>query len=91
MKITETRVKRVMKDGNLKGVASITIEGVFVVHDLKILEGENGMFIGMPSKKFIDATGRDTHKDIAHALNTDTRKYIQETVLAAYQEELKKA
>jgi len=89
LNITDIRVKFVRKESNLKALVSITIADCFVVHDLKVLQGDSGLFVGMPSKRFIDQTGKDTHRDIAHALNTPTREYIKETVLAAYQEALK--
>jgi stage V sporulation protein G len=79
MKITETRVRLVKKeDGKLKAVASITIDDCFVVHDVKILEGNDGeYFIAMPSKK----TPEGEYKDIVHPLNTETREQIKSIVL----------
>jgi stage V sporulation protein G len=82
MKITETRVRLVKKeDGKLKAVASITIDDCFVVHDVKILEGNDGeYFIAMPSKK----TPEGEYKDIVHPLNTETREQIKSVVLEAF-------
>ena len=82
MKITETRVRLVKKDdGKLKAVASITIDECFVVHDVKILEGNDGdYFIAMPSKK----TPEGEYKDIVHPLNTETREEIKAIVLAEF-------
>lgn len=82
MKITETRVRLVKKDdGKLKAVASITIDECFVVHDVKILEGNDGeLFIAMPSKK----TPEGEYKDIVHPLNTETREQIKSVVLAEF-------
>ena len=81
MEITDVRVKLVTKDDSrIKAVASITIEGCFVVHDVKIIEGNDGPFVVMPSKKASDGT----HKDIAHPINTETRDYIIAKVLEAY-------
>lgn len=93
MKITDIRVKLSKKDDSvLKAVASITIDDCFVVHDIKVLKGDNELYIGMPSKKVPDATlGKDVHKDIAHPLNTETREMLKKLVLEAYENELSKA
>ena len=83
MNITDVRVRPVEKaDGKMKAVASITINGEFVVHDIKVIEGDKGYFIAMPSKK----DGNGDYKDIAHPINTATRKTIQDAVLAKYNE-----
>jgi stage V sporulation protein G len=83
MNITDVRVRPVNKeDKKMKAVASITIDGEFVVHDIKVIESERGLFIAMPSKK----DGNDEYKDIAHPLNTATRKRIQDAVIAKYEE-----
>lgn len=83
MNITDVRVRPVEKEDNkMRAVASITIDGEFVVHDIKVIEGEKGLFIGMPSKK----DGNGDRKDIAHPINTATRKSIQDAVLAKYNE-----
>ena len=90
MKITDIRVKLSKReDSVLKAVASITIDDCFVVHDIKVLKGDSELYIGMPSKKVPDATGRDSHKDIAHPLNTETREMLKKLVLEAYDKELK--
>ena len=83
MKITETRVRLVKKDdGKLKAVASITIDDCFVVHDVKILEGNDGeCFIAMPSKK----TPEGEYKDIAHPIKTETREYLISEILSAFE------
>ena len=79
MNITDVRVRPVEKaDGKMKAVASITINGEFVVHDIKVIEGDKGYFVAMPSKK----DGNGDYKDIAHPINTATRKTIQDAVLA---------
>ena len=86
MNITDVRVKPVEKaDGKMKAVASITINGEFVVHDIKVIEGDKGYFVAMPSKK----DGNGDYKDIAHPINTATRKTIQDAVLAKYNEVVK--
>ena len=83
MNITDVRVRPVEKaDGKIKAVASITINGEFVVHDIKVIEGDKGYFVAMPSKK----DGNGDYKDIAHPINTATRKTIQDAVLAKYNE-----
>lgn len=81
MKITDVRVRKVETDSKMKAVASITIDDVFVVHDIKIIEGEKGLFIAMPSKKGADGEYRDT----AHPINSETRVMLQDTILGAYE------
>ena len=82
MDITDVRVRIVASDNasKMKAIASITIDGVFVVHDIKILEGEKGMFIAMPSRKSNDGEFRD----IAHPINTETREMLSDLILDAY-------
>ena len=75
MQITDVRVRKVAKEGKLKAVVSITIDDEFVVHDIKVIEGEKGLFIAMPSKKALDGE----YRDIAHPINTATRERIQTT------------
>ncbi len=82
--ITDVRVKKYDNpDNKIKGVASITIDETFVVHDIKIIDSEKGLFIAMPSKKGND----DKFKDLAHPINTDTRNMIQKMVVDKYNEE----
>ena len=81
MNITEVRVRLVKKEeGKLKAVASVTIDDCFVVHDVKIIEGAEGCFIAMPSKRTPDGE----YKDIVHPLNTDTREMMGRVILAEY-------
>lgn len=80
MQITDVRIRKIETEGKLKAVVSITIDDVFVVHDVKLIEGEQGRFIAMPSKK----TANYEFKDVAHPINTKTRQEMQETVIAAY-------
>ena len=88
MKISDVRVRLVQKeDSKLKAVASMTIEDCFVIHDIKIIEGQEGYFIAMPSRKASDGE----YKDIAHPINTDTRKQIIDAILNAFNEEVAKA
>ena len=82
MQITDVRVRKVAKEGKMKAVVSITIDDEFVVHDIKVIEGENGMFIAMPSRKSTDWE----YRDIAHPLNSATRDRIQTIILNKYEE-----
>lgn len=84
MQITDVRVRRVAKEGKLKAVVSITIDDEFVVHDIKVIEGEKGLFIAMPSKKAMDGE----YRDIAHPINSGTREKIQSTIFGRYEEAL---
>ena len=81
MQITDVRVKKVTKEGKMRAVVSITIDNEFVVHDIKVIEGEKGLFIAMPSRKAADGE----YRDIAHPINSSTRDKIQTLILEAYQ------
>lgn len=88
MKISDVRIRLVKKDdGKLKAVASITIDDCFVVHDIKVIEGAEGYFISMPSRKTPDGE----YKDIVHPINTQTREQIRDAVLEAYEKAEKEA
>ncbi|HIV26214.1 MAG TPA: septation regulator SpoVG [Candidatus Scatomonas pullistercoris] len=82
MQITDVRVRKVAKEGKMKAVVSITIDDEFVVHDIKVIEGEKGMFIAMPSRKSTDGE----YRDIAHPINSDTRDRIQTIILEKYEQ-----
>ena len=82
MNITDVRVRKVAKEGKMKAVVSITIDDEFVVHDIKVIEGEKGLFIAMPSRKATDGE----YRDIAHPINSGTRDRIQIIILEKYQE-----
>ena len=84
MQITDVRVRKVAKEGKLKAVVSITMDEEFVVHDIKVIEGEKGLFIAMQSKKALDGE----YRDIAHPINSATRERIQTMILEKYQEAL---
>ena len=84
MNITDVRVRRVAKEGKMKAVVSITIDEEFVVHDIKVIEGEKGLFIAMPSRKATDGE----YRDIAHPINSDTRERIQGILLQKYEQVL---
>ena len=82
MNITDVRVRKVAKEGKMKAVVSVTIDDEFVVHDIKVIEGEKGLFIAMPSRKATDGE----YRDIAHPINSATRDRIQLMILEKYQE-----
>ena len=82
MNITDVRVRKVAKEGKMKPVVSITIDEEIVVHDIKVIEGEKGLFIAMPSRKATDGE----YRDIAHPINSSTRDKIQTIILEKYQE-----
>ncbi|SFR71538.1 septation regulator SpoVG [Anaeromicropila populeti] len=81
MQITDVRIRKVNKEGKMKAVVSITIDNEFVVHDIKIIEGEKGMFIAMPSRR----AGDGEYRDIAHPINSETREKIQSIILEKYE------
>ena len=81
MQITAVRIRKVAKEGKMKAVVSITIDNEFVVHDIKVIEGEKGLFIAMPSRKAADGE----YRDIAHPINSDTRNMIQTLILEQYE------
>ena len=87
MKINDVRIRKVNGEGKMKAVVSITFDDEFVVHDIKIIEGEKGEFIAMPSRK--NAEGE--YRDVAHPINSDTRKQIQELIMQKYREEIAEA
>ena len=82
MQITDVRVRKVAKEGKMKAVVSITIDDEFAVHDIKVIEGEKGMFIAMPSRKATDGE----YRDIAHPINSATRDKIQKIILDKYEQ-----
>lgn len=84
MKITDVRVRKITKEGKMKAIVSITIDNEFVVHDIKVIEGEKGLFIAMPSKKASDGE----YRDIAHPINSETREGIQKIILESYEKAL---
>ena len=87
MQITDVRVRKVAKEGKMKAGVSITIEDEFVVHDIKVIEGEKGLFIAMPSRKAADGE----YRDIAHPINSGTRDQIQKMILDKYEAALLEA
>lgn len=81
MQITDVRVRKVAKEGKMKAIVSITLDNEFVVHDIKVIEGDKGLFIAMPSKKTADGE----YRDIAHPVNSTTRDNIQRVILEHYE------
>ena len=81
MQITDVRVRKITKEGKMKAVVSITLDDEFVVHDIKVIEGEKGLFIAMPSKKATDGE----YRDIAHPINSSTRENLQKVILESYE------
>ena len=84
MNITDVHVRKITQEGKMKAVVSIKLDDVFVVHNIKVIEGEKGLFIAMPSKKTADGE----YRDIAHPINSATRELIQNKILDAYKEAL---
>ena len=82
MTITDVRIRKIATEGKMKAIVSVTFDNEFVVHDIKVIEGQNGLFIAMPSRRTPDGE----FKDIAHPINTDTREKIQNSILKAYEE-----
>lgn len=81
MQITDVRVRKVDKEGKMRAIVSVTFDNEFVVHDIKVIEGEKGLFIAMPSRKAADGE----YRDIAHPINSETREMIQRVILAKYE------
>ncbi|MBE5900522.1 MAG: septation regulator SpoVG [Lachnospiraceae bacterium] len=84
MQITDVRVRKIDREGKMRAVVSITIDEEFVVHDIKVIEGDKGLFIAMPSRKGTN----DEYRDIAHPINSATRERISKIILEAYEKEL---
>lgn len=87
MEITDVRVRKVTKEGKIKAVVSITLDDEFAVHDIKIIDGDNGYFIAMPSRRTIEGE----YRDCAHPINATTRDKIQKAIMAAYEEAVAQA
>ncbi len=84
MQITDVRIRKINTEGRMKAIVSITLDDEFVIHDVRIVDGNNGLFVAMPSRKTPDGEFRD----IAHPINSQTRQKLQEAVLAAYEREI---
>lgn len=85
MQITDIRVRKLTKEGKMKAVVSVTFDDVFVVHDIKVIDGDKGLFIAMPSR----CAGDGEYRDIAHPINSDMRDRLQSEILAKYEEAVK--
>ena len=81
MNITDVRIRKVSDEGKMKAVVSITFDDEFVVHDIKVIDGQNGLFIAMPSKK----SAEGEYRDIAHPISSKTRDMISQAILDAYE------
>jgi len=79
--VTDVRLRRISSEGKMRAIASITINDAFVVHDVRIIDGNNGLFVAMPSKR----TAEGEFKDIAHPINSETREIIQTAVIKEYE------
>ena len=84
MQITDVRVRKIKKEGKMRAIVSITLDDEFVIHDIKVIEGDKGLFIAMPSKKATDGE----YRDIAHPINSSARERIQDTILNSYRKAL---
>lgn len=84
MQITDVRVRKITKEGKMRAIVSITLDDEFVIHDIKVIEGDKGLFIAMPSKKATDGE----YRDIAHPINSGTRDRIQKIILESYEKAL---
>ena len=82
MKVTDVRLRKIQTDGRMKALVSITLDEAFVIHDLRVIEGNSGLFVAMPSKRTPDGEFRD----IAHPINSDMRQEIQDAVMKVYDE-----
>lgn len=84
MNVTDVRVRKINLDGKMKAIVSVTLDDAFVIHDVKVVEGQNGLFVAMPSRK----TPEGEFRDIAHPITSSAREIIQTAVLEAYQNAL---
>ena len=82
LNITDVRIRKMSQDGKMKAIVSVTLDDAFVIHDVKVIEGQNGLFVAMPSRKMPDGEFRD----IAHPICSSARETIQMAVLKAYDE-----
>lgn len=81
MKITDIRIRKIKREGKVKAIASITIDDCFVVHDIKVIDGNQGLFVAMPSRQSSDGEFRD----IAHPINSETRTMVKDMIIEAYE------
>lgn len=81
MNVTDVRVRKILNEGRMKAIVSVTLDDMFVIHDVKVVEGQNGLFVAMPSRR----TPTGEYRDIAHPINSEAREMIQSAVLRAYE------
>lgn len=84
MKITDVRIRKISQEGKMKAIVSVTFDDEFVVHDIKVINGQNGLFVAMPSRQIADGDFRD----IAHPINAKTRKKVQDAIFSEYEKVL---
>lgn len=84
MEVTDVRIRKITEEGKMKAIVSVTFDDEFVVHDIKIIEGLNGLFVAMPSRKMADGEFRD----IAHPINSETRSKIQDAIFKEYEKNI---
>lgn len=84
MEVTDVRIRKVTDEGKMKAIVSVTFDNQFVVHDIKIIDGQNGLFVAMPSRKMADGEFRD----IAHPINSETRSKIQDAIFMEYEKSI---
>ncbi len=83
MNITDVKIRKIRNDGKMKAVVSVTFDNAFVIHDIKIIEGQNGLFVAMPSRK----VGEADYRDIAHPINVDARMALQNIIFGEYEKQ----
>ena len=84
MQITDVKIRKILNEGKMKAIVSVTFDNAFVVHDIKVVEGKSGMFVAMPSRRVPNGEFRD----VAHPITTEARKQLEDVVLGAYNEAL---
>ncbi len=83
MHVTDVRVRKIKNEGKMKAVVSVTLDDMIVIHDIKIIEGQTGLFVAMPSRK----VGESDYRDIAHPINASARNILQDVIFDAYHKE----
>lgn len=83
MHVTDVRVRKIKNEGKMKAVVSVTLDDMIVIHDIKIIEGQSGLFVAMPSRK----VGESDYRDIAHPINSSARNILQDVIFEAYEKQ----
>jgi len=86
MEVTDVRVRRLTREGKMRAIVSITLEDKFVIHDVRVIDGSNGLFVAMPSKR----SPNGEFRDIAHPISAEAREIVQQAVIGAYEEAVEK-